>query len=269
MKEEIAALMEQVRSKNPLVHHITNTVTINDCANVTLAIGGSPVMADSPEEAASMVKLAQALVINMGTLTESTFTAMVRASQEANRRQIPVILDPVGVGATSFRNEKAKEFLQTVEPQIVRGNASEISSLIGEEVQTRGVDAGNVNEDLALLASRAAKLLKAVVVVSGPVDYISDGNRTIGIRNGHPILTKVTGTGCMATSLIGNFAGATNDYFYAAIAGISVMGIAGELAYRSFGESPVGTGSFHIRLIDEVSFMNSRTWQKEVNFVEV
>jgi hydroxyethylthiazole kinase len=269
MKEAIAKLIESVRSKNPLVHHITNTVTINDCANVTLAIGGSPVMADSPEEAASMTKLAEALVINMGTLTESTFIAMMRAAQEANRQQIPVVLDPVGVGATTFRNEKAREFLQTVHPQIIRGNASEISALIGEEVQTRGVDAGNVNGDVAILAKRAAELLKAVVVVSGPVDYISDGNRTIGIENGHPILTKVTGTGCMATSLIGNFAGVTHDYFYAAVAGISVMGISGELAYRSFGEAPVGTGSFHIRLMDEVSLMNSRTWQKEVKFVEV
>jgi hydroxyethylthiazole kinase len=269
LKEEIAKLIESVRSKNPLVHHITNTVTINDCANATLAIGGSPVMADSPEEAASMVKLAQALVINMGTLTESTFTAMVQAAKEANRQHIPVVLDPVGVGATTFRNEKAEEFLQTVHPQIIRGNASEISSLIGEEVRTRGVDAGKVDEDAAVLASRAAQLLKSVVVVSGPVDYISDGNQTAGIQNGHPILTKVTGTGCMATSLIGNFAGITNNYFQAAIAGISVMGISGERAHRYFGETPVGTGSFHVRLMDEISLMNSQTWQKEVKLIEV
>lgn len=259
-KTVIQELFQKVRSEEPLVHHITNPVTINDCANSTLAIGGSPVMATSVEEVAEMVSLANALVVNFGTIDQMTYEAMLIAGKMANEKGIPVILDPVGVGATTFRNERAKDFLSQVKVSIVRGNATEVYALIGGKSQTRGVDAGKVTdiskEDLAY---QAAKKLQAVVVISGAEDVISDGTERVIVENGDIWLTRITGTGCMTASLIGCFAGVTENYFAAAIAGMSTMSLAGEQAKKMLKETD-GIGAYRVRLIDTFFNMNGERW---------
>lgn len=267
MKDKISPLFAQVRRQNPLVHQITNNVTINDCANVTLAIGGSPVMASSPEEAEDMVRLADALVINFGTIDNESFEAMLLAGKAANEYNTPVIFDPVGVGATRFRTKLANQFIKEVKVSIVRGNASEIFNLIGGNASTRGVDAGNVEMDNAVLAETAAKKLQCISVVSGAQDAISDGTRTVLVDNGDPMLTKITGSGCMSTAIIGAFAGVSEDLFTVAIAGISTMSISGEMTAVTLNDNE-GTGTFRVKLIDYISLMTGETWEKEVKLNE-
>lgn len=267
MIEKIKHLFAEVDRQNPLVHQITNEVTVNDCANATLAIGGSPVMASSREEAEDMVKLANALVINFGTIDRETYQAMLLAGKAANKNNIPVIFDPVGVGATPFRTELANEFINEVAVSIIRGNASEINSLIGGTANTRGVDSGNVAVSRHSLAESAANKLQCVVVVSGAQDAISDGARTVIIDNGHPMLTKITGSGCMATALIGAFAGVADDMLTAATAGISTMSISGEITAAKM-DHPQGTGTFRVYLIDCISLMTGEIWEQEVKLSE-
>lgn len=261
--DHIKELFSKVKQRRPLVHHITNQVTINDCANVTLAIGASPVMAVSTEEMEDMIKLADALVINFGTINDALYAAMIRAGRAANKKGIPVILDPVGVGATRYRTEKAYGFLQLVKVNIVRGNSSEVNALIGGEATTRGVDAGELsisNEELAL---QAAKKLNAITVISGKQDVVANDEQIIRIDNGHEWLTNVTGTGCMTGSLIGSFSGATDDWFAAAVAGMSVMSLAGERTKKQLKESD-GIGTFRVKLMDEIFQMTGQIWVEEV-----
>ncbi|MCK1992757.1 hydroxyethylthiazole kinase [Peribacillus muralis] len=267
MKLSATDLFEKIRERKPLVHQITNFVTVNDCANATLAIGGSPVMTSSPKEVEDMVKLADALVLNFGTIDERSFEAMELAGRTANSRNIPVIFDPVGVGATPYRTEKASELLEKVSFQIIRGNASEIHRLIGGDIVTRGVDSKELAISNAALAASAADRLNSIIVVSGAIDAVSDGKQTTNIDNGNVLLTNVTGTGCMATALIGAFSGVTDDYYAAAVAGISTMSISGELAAESLQKNE-GTGTFRVRLIDAISTMNKKTWLKEVKINE-
>ncbi|TQR14196.1 hydroxyethylthiazole kinase [Psychrobacillus soli] len=266
-KKVVGELFSLVRCRNPLVHHITNTVTINDCANVTLAIGASPVMATSVEEVEEMVQLANALVLNIGTIQAETFSAMILAGKAANEKGIPVIFDPVGVGATSYRKKIAGELLEKVRVTIIRGNASEIDSLVGGKGKTRGVDAEDKSFDVTQLATKAANLFSCVVVVSGKVDVVSNGKEIVQIENGDTWLTKVTGTGCMTTSLIGSFAGTTDDYFSASIAGMSAMSLAGERAKKNLSEG-AGIGQFKVKLMDEIFHLDEYIWGKEVSIVE-
>lgn len=266
-KQVVSNLFSHIRSRNPLVHHITNVVTINDCANITLAIGASPVMATSVEEVEDMVRLANALVLNIGTIQAETFSAMLLAGKAANKIGIPVVFDPVGVGATPYRKKVANELLQQVKISVIRGNASEVNSLIGGNEGTRGVDAVEITMDRHKLAERAANLFSCVVVVSGKVDVVSNGIKTVQIENGDTWLTKVTGTGCMTTSLIGAFVGSTNDYFSASIAGMSTMSIAGERAKNSLPEG-AGIGQYKVKLMDEIFHMNECIWAKEVSIHE-
>ncbi len=266
MKEAIKELFTQIKEAHPLVHHLTNTVTINDCANVTLAIGGSPVMATSIEEVADMARLAQALVINFGTIDDAMYEAMIIAGQAANQKGIPVVFDPVGVGATPFRNERAKDFLEKVKISIVRGNASEVFALIGGNVQTRGVDAGEVSISGRELTIEAARKLDAITVISGKVDYVSNGTEVIGIDNGDLLLTRITGTGCTTASLIAAFAGVTEDWFTASVAGMSTMSVAGELAKKNL-QPHEGIGTYRIKLLDQIFLMDGDKWEEGVRFV--
>jgi hydroxyethylthiazole kinase len=267
MKTDIQNLFQVVQDRNPLVHHITNTVTINDCANVTLAIGGSPVMASSVDEAADMVKLANSLVINFGTLDSTSFEAMLLAGKMANQMGVPVIFDPVGVGATPYRTKMAEQLVSEIQISIIRGNASEINNLIGGQANTRGVDSGDIGVESRKVAETAAQLYKNVLVVSGVEDVISDGKRTFFCQNGDPYLTKITGSGCMATALIGTFAGASEDMLAAAVAGISTMSVAGELTVKSMA-TPIGTGTFRMKLMDCISTMTGDLWEKEVKLID-
>lgn len=263
-KAIVKDLFLKVRNKGPLIHHLTNIVTINDCANVTLAIGGSPVMATSIEEVAEMANLSDALVINLGTIHRENYESMIVAGQAANKKGIPVIVDPVGVGATSFRTEKAKDFLKQVRVSIVRGNVTEIYALIGGDSQTRGVDAGEViGISISELAFKAAHQLKATIVISGKKDIVCDGNKQIIIENGDVWLTKITGTGCMTASLIASFAGVTDDYFHAAVAGMSTMSLAGENAKKALIETE-GIGTYRVKLIDEIFNMNGQIWEERI-----
>ncbi len=241
-----------LRQKQPLIHHITNYVTVNDCANIVLAVGASPVMADDSKEVEDIVSLAQALVINMGTLNQRTVESMLKAGKRANELKIPVIFDPVGMGASSFRNETAKKIIAGVKLAVIRGNMSEIKLIAGQDVKIKGVDSLASEEDGTQVAQGLARKLKTVVAITGKTDIISDGTRTCYINNGHERLSHVTGTGCMATSLIGSFCGAVDDYYLASLSGVMAMGLAGELASESLSPAE-GIGTFRIRLFDNIS----------------
>lgn len=252
----IAKILGEVRIKKPLVHNITNYVTVNDCANVTLAIGASPIMADDIGEVVEITSISAALVINIGTLNQRTVEAMLCSAKKANELGIPVVLDPVGAGASTLRNKTTEDILSKVKISVLRGNMSEISFIAGLGGTTKGVDASESDlqsKDGVAIASTVAKKLGCVVAITGATDIISDGERVVTISNGHKMLSNVTGTGCMTTALVGAFCGASEDIFVATLGGIASMGIAGEIAYEKAGEK--GTGSFHIAIIDAISKM--------------
>lgn len=255
----IAKLLYNLREKKPLVHHLTNYVTVNDCANITLAIGASPVMADDINEVRDMVSLASSLVINIGTLNSRTVEAMVEAGKRANELGVPVVLDPVGAGATLYRTETAKRIMNEVKLSVIRGNLSEIKTLYGIDAQTRGVDSSETYEDKAggleavkKLAKDFALKLNTVIAITGAVDIITDGNVIYSVENGHETMSKITGTGCMCTSLIGSYLGAGEDKLLAALSGVASMGIAGEIAYESLNKKDDGTGTLKVKLIDAI-----------------
>lgn len=260
--KKISNLLAEIRSRKPLVHHITNYVTVNDCANIVLAIGGSPVMADDRNEVEEMVALASALVINIGTLNADTCAAMLLAGKKANALGLPVIFDPVGAGATRLRTQTAQDILQQVKIAVIRGNLSEIKVLAGLSAVTRGVDATDDDIDAGRTVSRRlAEQHRCTVAVTGAVDVISDADRTVYVENGHPFLTGITGTGCMATSLIGVYSAVTADPLLAAAAGLVTMGLAGERAYQALGEKD-GIGMFRLRLFDCIRQFNPEDlWQ--------
>ncbi|MDR2718167.1 MAG: hydroxyethylthiazole kinase [Treponema sp.] len=271
MSNPYAVLLNKVRENKPLVHHITNYVTVNDCANITLAIGASPVMAEAIGEAADIAAIAGAVVLNMGTLNERTIPSMIAAGKAANAKGIPVVFDPVGAGASNLRNDTAASIISAVKLSVIRGNISEIKFVAGLSSQTKGVDASD--SDIAgagsagLTAQALARKLGCVVVISGAVDTISDGAKIVYVENGHPMLGNLTGTGCMCSSLIGSFcAAAPDEPFAAAIAAMLCMGIAGELAYENSGQR--GNGSFRIALHDAISRMDAATLEKMARYHE-
>lgn len=260
-----AAMLDAVRAKVPLVHCITNYVTVNDAANALLAIGASPIMADDIGEAGDIASIASALVLNIGTLNERTIASMLDAGRRANAFGVPVVLDPVGAGASRLRNETVGRLLREVKLSVLRGNLSEISFIAGLGAATRGVDSAKEDEkNDALAAARlVAQRLGCTVAVTGAVDVVTDGTRACRLANGHQMLSRVTGTGCMTTALIGAFAGAGRDFYTAAAGGISAMSIAGELAYERAGT--LGTGSFHIALIDALSMLDGANLMERMN----
>lgn len=270
--EQSCNQLDSLRQTVPLVHHITNYVTVNDCANITLAVGASPIMADDDGECAQITALAQSLVLNMGTLNRRTISSMLLSGQAANEKGIPVVFDPVGAGASSLRNDTAGQILQQVHVNVLRGNLSEIRFLAGLSANTKGVDAAQEDaaEGLAPAIQMAKNLAKAkgcVVAITGATDILTDGERTLCIQNGHPMLSKVTGTGCMCSSLVGSFCGAGPDLLLGAIGGVLTMGVAGEIAYERAGS--LGTGSFRVALMDAVSTMTPQTLLEHAKTYEV
>lgn len=261
-------MFEKVRQKRPLIHHITNYVTAGDCANMVLAAGASPVMADDPEEAAEMTFLASALVLNLGTLDARKVESMKRSGKAAAEKKIPVVLDPVGCGAARFRTETAKMLLHTVHPQVVRGNVSEIAALYDGSAHAQGVDAAerDYSRDRQTLAENAAQAWHCVVAVTGTVDVVSDGSRTALIHNGCAMMSRVTGTGCMASSLTAVFCAVEKeDCFAAAVAALAFMGLCGEEAERKSS----GCGTFHAALFDAASQMTGDMLQKGAKCYEL
>lgn len=258
---EIANLLLEIKEKKPLVHHITNYVTVNDCANMTLAIGASPVMADDIGEVEEMVSFASSLVINIGTLNARSIESMIVAGKRAQEKKIPIVFDPVGVGATKLRTTTAKRIIEEVCPTVIRGNMSEIKILAGIDADIKGVDSVSGEEDSEKVAQQLAQKLDCVIAITGKRDIIAQGDRICRIDNGHAILSQVTGTGCMATSLIACFCGIAPDSFIGAAAGVTVMGLAGELAKKSL-QSGEGIGIFRVRLFDAVWSMTEENIRK-------
>ncbi|WP_026694251.1 hydroxyethylthiazole kinase [Peribacillus kribbensis] len=252
----IAGLLDKVRKANPLVHNITNIVVTNFTANGLLALGASPVMAYAPEEAADMAKIAGALVLNIGTLQSDVVESMLIAGRSANHHSVPVILDPVGAGATAYRTETARRLLKELKITILRGNAAEIANVIGENWAIKGVDASAGSGNTAELAVKAATELRCTVVITGKEDFISDGSTVYSSANGHPLLTKVTGTGCLLTSVIGAFAAVEENPAAASLAAVAAYGMAAELAAEK--TETQGPGSFQIELLNQLSRINSR-----------
>jgi hydroxyethylthiazole kinase len=266
--KNVSAQITELRNKVPLVHNMTNYVTVNDVANAVLAIGASPIMADDIGETADITAISSALVINIGTLNERTIASMIVSGKKANALGIPVVFDPVGAGASKLRNDTTKEILEEVHIAILRGNLSEVSFVAGLEVSTKGVDSSEADEkhDSVSVAKTAATKWNCVVAITGAVDVISDGEKVVKISNGHKMLSKVTGTGCMTTALVGAFAGVGTDYFTAAVAGVASMGIAGEMAYEKAGS--IGTGSFHIAILDALSNLDENIMSERVKLDE-
>lgn len=251
---QAAALLRRVRETNPLIHNITNVVVTNFTANGLLALGASPVMAYAKEEVADMAKIAGALVLNMGTLTEEVVEAMILAGKSANEHGVPVVFDPVGAGATPYRTEAARLILREVKLAVLRGNAAEVANVIGETWAIKGVDAGSGQGDPVALAKQAARQLGCVAVITGKEDVATDGETAYLIGNGHPILTKVTGTGCLLTSVIGAYAAVSENKLEAAAAALAGYGLAAELAVRKL-EQPV-PGSFAVRFLDQLALLS-------------
>ena len=241
-----------IKERSPLVHNITNFVVMNNTANALLAIGASPVMAHAIDEVEEMAGIASSLVLNIGTLEPRWVDAMVLAGKIALKRNIPIVFDRVGVGATSYRSEVCKQIISECKPSIIRGNASEIIALCNENVKTKGVDSTESSDSALSWAMQLAREVNAVVVISGQTDYITDGELVEMIYNGSTMMEKVTGMGCTATAVLGAFAAVNPSMFDAAIHGMAVMGIAGEIA----ASASKGNGSLQVNFLDELYAMD-------------
>lgn len=265
--QQIAKVFGQVRQKNPLVQHLTNVVTINDCANAVLAIGATPIMTSSEQETADLARQAKAVLLNIGTPDEFSEAAMLAAGRAANASGIPVVLDPVGVGATPFRHERVCTILRELQIAIIRGNLAELQCIAGDHdaAATRGVDSVAVEGDSnAEVARRVARRYRCIAAITGAVDCISDGVSLVAMRNGHILMRQVTGTGCMTSSLCATCIGAAPEQpLLAACAGVAAMSVAGEIAYADLREGE-GTGSYRRRIIDTLSTLTPKRLESQL-----
>jgi hydroxyethylthiazole kinase len=264
-KLSAGADLRALRERKPLVHQITNYVVMNETANVTLAIGALPVMAHAREEVEEMAAAAGALVLNIGTLEPAWVEAMLAAGRAANGAGVPIVLDPVGAGATSYRTTTAKRLLDELDVAVVRGNAAEIATLAGREAEIRGVESIGAAETGAELARGAARARATVAAVTGAVDHVSDGDRVLAVSNGHELLGSITGSGCMSTAITGCFlAVRADDALAAATEALVAFGVAGEDAARS----AKGPGSFHAALYDALYSLDPETLDERAKLVE-
>ncbi len=259
MHTDISSSLEKLRSIGPLIHNITNQVVKNSSANALLAIGASPVMAHAIEEVKDMVALAGSLVINTGTITTARLESMMAAAITAHDLNKPWVLDPVGAGATPFRLKSNKQLLE-LKPSVVRGNASEIVALFTGESGGKGVDSSASSESTLQFLQEKAAEHNLTIAVTGKTDLIADGNQLAHISNGHPLMARVTGTGCTATALTGAFLAVSNSPWMAAVSALACMGIAGELAAKD----SVGPGSMQVNLIDQLYNLNSQIIERHL-----
>ena len=260
--EKINQTLTQIKEKNPLTHCITNTVTINDCANASLAIGGSPIMAEDMEEVEEITTISSALVINIGTLTKLQIESMKLSAKTANKTATPIILDPVGVGVSKLRNDTTIDLIENYDIATIRGNISEIKAiakltgLIDENNTAKGVDVNiddiiteeNIEANGRIIKELAAKL-NTTILASGPIDILSDGKTTVAIYNGDDMMPLITGSGCMLSTIVGSCVGGSSPLEGSLVA-ILAMNIAGEKARAKVDEKDEGTGSFRAYLID-------------------
>jgi len=247
--------LRRLRERKPLVHQITNYVVMNETANVTLALGALPVMAHAREEVEEMAALAGALVLNIGTLSPHWVDAMVAAGRAANERDVPVVLDPVGAGATRYRTETARRILDEVDVAVLRGNAGEVATLVGVDAEVRGVESIAAGGDAGELARAAATQLGVVASVTGAVDHVSDGEEVTAVANGHELLASITGTGCMSSAITGCFLSVAESPFEGAVDALVAFGVAGEDA----AQVARGPGSFHVALYDALAALDPAT----------
>lgn len=243
--------LETIREKNPLIHNITNKVVANDVANCTIAVGASPFMADAVEEMEEASSNADALVLNIGTLNKPIVESMLAAGKSANKNGVPVVLDPVGIGATSYRKSVVKQLLNEISFEVIRGNTGEIATLAEVEWKAKGVDSGSGDVSSKDIVKQVAINEKCIVAISGEEDVISDGDRVAVISNGHKYMSKITGSGCMLSGVIGGFVSVSrNNIFEAVQMAHSAFGIAGEKAANR--QDVLGNGTFRSALIDEL-----------------
>jgi len=259
LAHKAAENLKNLRENKPLIHNITNYVVMNYTANALLASGASPVMAHASEEVEEMVSFAGALVLNIGTLTLDWIDSMLKAGKRANELKVPVILDPVGSGATKLRTESAKRLIDELSIQVVRGNASEVLSLAHEGSRTKGVDSIHSVDDAADAALILAKELNTSLAITGKVDLITDGERIYRVFNGHELMGYVTGTGCTATVIIGAFLAVDPDPVTATTTGLAYFGLAGEKAATK-AQAP---GSFMIAMLDSLYTIDEKQMEKE------
>ena len=259
------ATLRTMRARKPLVHQITNYVVMNETANATLAIGAFPVMAHAVEEVEEMAGLASALVLNIGTLSEHWVEAMLLAGAAANARKIPVVLDPVGAGATAYRTRTARRILDLVEVAVLRGNAGEVATLVGADAEVRGVESMRTGIAASDLARAAARRLGVIASVTGPIDHVSDGERVLSVANGDAMLAAVTGTGCMSSALTGCFLAAKpEDPVESAAEALAAFGVAAEDA----AAGAAGPGTFHARLYDALYALDPATLDSRTHIEE-
>lgn len=238
--------VRKIRDVSPLVHNITNYVVMNNTANALLAIGASPVMAHAIEEVEEMVGYSKALVINIGTLSAPWIESMITAGRMANKKKIPIVLDPVGAGATMFRKGTVQRLIEEIHPTVIRGNASEIKSIIHSGINAKGVDSLHSSDEVFEDAKQLSKTLDCVISISGVEDIIVSKNLVAKVQNGHPIMSKVTGMGCTSSALTGAFVAVNESYFHASVNAMALMGVAGELAEKNAS----GSGSFQVNFLD-------------------
>ncbi|MGL4673107.1 hydroxyethylthiazole kinase [Cetobacterium sp.] len=246
---EVVSALKNVKKNTPLVFHLTNSVTINDCANVTLALGGSPLMSFCIEEIEEIIEISSSVVLNIGTMEKEMVQIALEVGKIANRLNKPIILDPVGVGATRVRKDLVQLLLKNVKFSVIKGNLAEIKALLGLDSSSRGVDSLEEGVDGEKIAILASQKFETIVAITGEIDFISDSKSVVKILNGNDKMSLVTGTGCMISSLIGTFLGAQNSSYTSAIAGVLAMGVAGDLASLNF----IGSGSLKISIIDNIS----------------
>ncbi|MDP2922472.1 MAG: hydroxyethylthiazole kinase [Candidatus Omnitrophota bacterium] len=258
IKIDAYGLLKKVRAQRPLVHHLTNWVTIYDCANIVKVLGASPVMAHAKEEVAQMSGIASALVLNIGTLTIDFIDAMKIAARSANKKSIPVILDVCGAGATKLRDDKCFELLEEVKINVIKGNSSEIAKIAGENVVTKGVDSTKVEKNLIKIAEKLGRQYNCTVVITGKEDIIAGKEKTYIVKNGHELMSHVVGTGCMATSVIGTFCAVDKYLALAAASGLVCFEIAAELA----AEKAKGPASFKEIMFDCIYSLDKETIDK-------
>ncbi len=262
---DLWADVQSVRAQHPLVHNITNFVVMNFNANVLLAMGAAPVMAHAHEEVADMAAMAQALVLNIGTLEPYWIDSMCQALQVASQRGIKTVLDPVGAGATSYRNKSIEKLLAVAMPSVIRGNASEIMSVAGSAAQTRGVDSGAAVADSLHYARDLARRTGGVVCVSGPVDHVLDAHdHHASLSNGHEWMTRITGVGCSATALIGAFCAVQPDAWRATLAAMAYLGVVGELAALEVQARGQGVGSMQMALLDQLQLLDQASFERSL-----
>ena len=255
------SILVNVQQKSPLVHCITNYVTVNDVANAILACGASPIMADDINEVEEITSICNATYINIGTLNTRTIESMIKAGKKANSLNHPVVLDPVGAGASKLRTDTAFRLLDEIKFSVIRGNISEIKTIYFGSGKTQGVDADirdKITEetlnDAVLLAKDMSKRFNSIIVITGAIDIVADDNKAYVIYNGHPMMSKITGTGCMLTGMIAAFVAANRESLTeATAAAVALMGLSGELAYMKMEENNAGTSSLKTYLIDEIS----------------